>query len=34
MKNGIFLQEGRVNNGFPSVRGESQQWVSVFKRVE
>ena len=29
---GFYVQEGRVNNGFPFPRGESEQWVSTCKR--
>ena len=31
---GFYLQEGRVNNGFVTVRGESEKWVSMCKRGE
>ena len=30
----FYVQERRVNNGFPFLRGESEQWVSICKRGE
>ena len=31
---GFYVQEGRVNNSFSSVREEREEWVSIFKRRE
>ena len=31
---GFYVQEGRVNKGFLSVRGVSEEWVSNCKKGE